>query len=118
MSEFVVNPGGGKKQTGGKPTSNQVPMAFIYALSKHMDIGMLKYGFGNWCRGLLQSQALESIRRHSDRLRAGEDIDPETGSSHYVSIAANAMMAWSLEQVGRLTDDRKEVFIDTQLTKP
>lgn len=110
--EFTVNPSGGKKHTGGKPTYNQVPEAFVAALSVHMAKGAEKYGFGNWRKGITQSQALEATRRHYTKLRTGEDIDPETGSSHFLAIAANAMMAWCLEQDGKLTDDRAEVYID------
>lgn len=109
---FTVNANGGKKHTGGKPTANQVPEAFIEALSRHMDIGAVKYDFANWWKGLTFSQPSESIRRHNALARAGEAVDPETGSSHWVAIAANAMMAWTLEQNGRLEDDRSKVFID------
>lgn len=112
--EFTVNPSGGKKQTGNKPTANQVPVEFINALSKHMDTGAKKYGFGNHAKGMTESQVLESIRRHADKRRCGENIDPETGSSHYLAVAANAMMAWMLEQHGRLADDRKGFYIDLE----
>ncbi len=110
--EFTVNAEGGKKQTGGKATFNQVPEAFVAALSKHMDIGAEKYGFGNWLLGLTESQALEASRRHIGKRRAGQNVDPETGSSHYLAMAANAMMAWCLEQEGKLKDDRAEFYVD------
>lgn len=112
--EFTVNASGGKKQTGGKPMFNQVPEAFVAALSKHMDIGAQKYGFGNHAKGMTESQVLEATRRHYAKRRTGENVDPETGSSHYLAIAANAMMAWSLEQAGRLQDDRKGFYIDLE----
>lgn len=110
--EFTVNAKGGKKQTGNKPTFNQVPETFVAALSKHMEIGAQKYGFKNWTLGLTESQALEATRRHVGKRRTGENLDPETGSSHFLAIAANAMMAWCLEQAGQLTDDRETYFVD------
>lgn len=111
-SAFTVNPGGGKKHTAGKPTTFQVPETFVVALSAHMTIGAVKYGFKNWFKGLLYSQVLESIRRHYGKLRIGQDIDAETGSHHLLAVAANAMMGWVLLQLGKLTDDRKDVFVD------
>lgn len=114
--EFTVNASGGKKQTGGKPLFNQVPEAFVAALTAHMQIGSVKYGHANWCKGMTESQVLEAGRRHYAKRRGGENIDPETKSSHYLAEAANAMMGWCLEQAGKLEDDRAAVYVDSFVT--
>ncbi len=115
--EFTVNANGGKKQTGGKPLFNQVPEAFVAALTEHMQIGSVKYGHANWCKGMTESQVLEAARRHCAKRRGGENIDPETRSSHYLAGAANMMMAWCLEQAGKLEDDRTSVYVDSFVQK-
>lgn len=107
-----VTPAGGMKHLDNKKNSGEIPVVFITALHIHMSLNRTKYPFGNWIKGLNYSMVLESIRRHSDAMRRGEDLDPETKSHHFLGVAANAMMGFVLLQLKRLADDRRETFMD------
>lgn len=56
--------------------------------------GAKKYGDRNWEKapGLRSLQFFGSMRRHLNKWRAGEDIDPESGEPHLAHVGANCMM--------------------------
>lgn len=117
---FKVNEHGGRKEIAGKRYNHHVPKSFILDLAEHLEIPNKpsaeypngKYPHGNWQLGLTEADCIDSIERHTDALKRGELIDPSTGTSHALGVAANAMMYHELRRIGRLELNGDKVFIE------
>jgi len=46
------------------------------------NMGISKYGLGNWLKGQVLSTALDSVFRHATAIMNGEFIDEESGEPH------------------------------------
>lgn len=110
---FIVNPEGGKKETGGKRSNHGVPMESIWNLSDHMMKNALsKYGHRNYQRGMRLSQFIDAAESHLAALRRGEMVDPATGESHIDALGANWLMMDVCRRLGTLNVDVAEVYAD------
>jgi Domain of unknown function (DUF5664) len=90
----------------GKPPIHMVPPECIEALALHYGVGAKKYAEYNWAKGMLWTRCYDSLMRHALAWMRGEDIDKETGTSHLICVAWNALtLFWyQLKNVG--VDDR------------
>ncbi|WP_204332940.1 dATP/dGTP diphosphohydrolase domain-containing protein, partial [Klebsiella pneumoniae] len=68
--------------------------------------GAIKYSANNWRRGGSWTSGYESLQRHLDAWREGEDIDDESGLPHLAQIAFGVMLLIEFYDKGIGTDDR------------
>jgi len=64
----------------------------IESTCAQFDFGAKKYKAWNWAKGMKWSVPLACIKRHLWALLNGEDIDPESGVSHWGAIGCNLVM--------------------------
>src|SRR5688572_10930078 len=68
---------------------------------------------GNWRNGFSWMETLDSINRHEEAFKAGEDLDPELLTYH----AANAAWGWisilEFYKIYPQGDDRKHAYLNT-----
>lgn len=71
--------------------------------------GARKYGEFNWRQKKVKRTVyLDAIERHLIALRAGEDIDPDSGLPHEAKIGACCALLLDAAAAGCLIDDRYE----------
>lgn len=105
---------GGLRFNEGKPRYDLIPPEFMDALAAHFEIGSRKYSDRNWERGMGWCKCFASMMRHAWAWMRGEDIDPETGSHHMISVAWNAMAiyTYAARKIGE--DDRPNTSKDSE----
>jgi hypothetical protein len=91
----VVDPvtGGRKGQKLAQPS--QIPPDVLWELAEHYGKGNAKYpdvdGKPNWQRGYSWRLSVDALTRHLLAFLMGEDMDPETGSSHLIAVIWHCM---------------------------
>ena len=98
-----------KGEAGAKKDPMQcIPLNALAPIAHVMKLGSIKYGPSNWLNsdgvGLLTYKG--AVLRHLAAIDRGEDIDPESGQSHWAHIAASCMIILDAEANGQLIDDR------------
>lgn len=94
------------KQIEGKPPVELVPPAGIIAEAFVFGYGVVKYGRGNWRKGIKYSHHIGATLRHVYAFMRGEDVDPESGLHHLWHAKTNlAILIASIED-GLGEDDR------------
>lgn len=106
MSEKAI----GIKHDGEKPDMSLVPAAALLEEAAVWTFGKKKYSAYNWHNGIVYSRILSAMSRHLELLKAGIDLDYETGKHHGAAIRCCAAMLiqFSLEQRTSL-DDRMKI---------
>ena len=66
----------------GKTQLNLIPPAVIDELGRALTYGAEKYDKNNYRKGMEWSKVLDSLQRHINSFRSGEDFDPESGLPH------------------------------------
>lgn len=109
MADAALNP---KHAAGAaRPNYRHVPASGLYAVGKVMDLGAAKYGPFNWrSTGLCLQTYIDAIRRHTDALAGGQNIDPESGESHMAHVAACALLVLDCIDRRNLVDDRPTIL--------
>jgi hypothetical protein len=107
----VVDPvtGGRKGQKLAQPS--QIPPDVLWELAEHYGKGNAKYpdsedGKPNWQRGYSWRLSVDALMRHLLAFLMGEDIDPETGSSHLIAVIWHCMTLRWFQLNGKGTDYR------------
>lgn len=86
---------------GTFPAGALVPVARVF------QVGAEKYGRLNWRTAGIQVTTYESaVMRHLLALMDGQDVDPESGQSHWAHIAAGAMIVLDATGLGKVANDR------------
>lgn len=103
---IVVDPKTGGKKGSKLQRTDLLPTDSLLKIAEHYGRGALKYEARNWEKGYAWSLSYAALLRHLFAWWGGEDIDPETGSSHMVAVGwhALALIAFENREVG--TDDR------------
>lgn len=90
-----------------------IPPAALAALAEHYGRGEAKYPSdpegavgANWRRGYRWGLSYAALMRHLEAWRAGESVDPETGSHHLTAVAWHAFALFTFESEGLGSDDR------------
>lgn len=109
----VPDAGGTKRTDGGmlRFNSGKLRMSLVPAsLSRYtaaaLGYGEIKYSANNWRRGGSWTSGYESLQRHLDSWREGEDIDAESGLPHLALAAFGIMLLIEFYDKGIGTDDR------------
>lgn len=106
FEQRVVDPDtGGEKGTKPSQLGWIDPLALI-ELGNVAGYGAEKYAKWNYLKGYDWSLSYNAMMRHLNAFWSGEDIDPESGSSHLAHAAWHclALLAFSIRDKG--TDDR------------
>jgi hypothetical protein len=93
----------------GKPDYSLIPPDALRALAWVYTIGALKYDRYDWLKGMPWSEVLASADRHLEAIKAGEDVDPDTGLPHAALLAWNGFCLTTYLLRGLGTDDRVKI---------
>jgi len=102
----------GARFNNGKLRMSLVPASFGRYCAAGLGYGALKYAPHNWLKGFDWSQVLDSLQRHLDAFKEGEDIDAESGLPHLALAACNLAFLIEFFDKGKGNDDR--FFYDGQ----
>lgn len=113
--EVHVSPTGSLRYNAGKSEMCHIAPEFLMEFADLMTVSAKKYSKYNYAKGQELSTALDSLDRHLLAFKNSENVDPESGKSHLVHIAANAMILWCtvkyhLEQHPELDDRFKKML--------
>lgn len=80
------------KFDSGKPRFSLIEPNFALELAKVLTMGAEKYGPEDWkTTDNAHRRYLDALHRHLNAFERGEMDDPESGQSHLIHVAANAM---------------------------
>ena len=82
----------GTKDDQEKNRIELMPFDALVELGKLYTIGARKYGDRNWEKGIKYSRVFGALMRHAWAWWNREDNDPETGLSHIIHAAWNALV--------------------------
>jgi hypothetical protein len=83
-----------------KPRYGLIPSYPLYRLAMHYTNGAKKYGENNWIKGMPMSRTWESLERHVQAYKDGDQSE-----DHLAAIAWNAFaLMWYAERMPELND--------------
>lgn len=94
----VVDPKTGGEKGSKLARFDLIPAGPLTDLAEHYGRGAKKYADRNWERGYEWSLSFAALMRHAWAWWNGEDIDPETGSSHLTAVAWHAFALREFER--------------------
>ena len=111
MAGLLVPEADGTKSTmerhnAGKLRMSLVPASLGRYTAAVLAYGAIKYSANNWRKGGNWTEIYESLQRHVDSFREGEDLDPESGLPHLSHAAFNLMVLIEFFDKGLGNDDR------------
>ena len=94
----------------GKLQLSMVPPSLAAYCAAPLMYGAIKYERDNWRRGFNWTSIIDSLQRHLDQFKIGEDFDQESKLHHMAHVACNvAFLIEHIEQgLGR--DDRTQLL--------
>ncbi len=98
----------GNRNNEGKPKISLIfdaPLA-LSSLAAVLEHGAKKYGRGNWLQGLVYTEIVDSLARHTLLFMNGEELDEESGLPHVSHMMANTLFLAQLHLSNSGTDDR------------
>ena len=98
----------GSRNNTGKPRLSLVVEAreAVEGAAHILGRGLIEYGRGNWRKGLMRTEVIDSLLRHATAYAASEDIDPKTGEPHVDFITCTALFLDTLHRTHPHLDDR------------
>ena len=95
----------GQKFDGEKEPLDLLPPEAIFEIGRVLRAGKIKYGTANWAKGIQISRLVAAALRHIFKFLAGEDLDPETKTSHLANASTNLLFAiWMMKNRPDLDD--------------
>lgn len=106
MTEVIhTSETGGEK--GRKPeTYSLIPVGPLAELARVYGYGASKYSDNNWRKGYPFSWSIDSLYRHIEAFRLGQNIDPESGLHHLAHANFHLMTLQEFQGAGSGQDDR------------
>lgn len=90
--------GDGYKRSMDDPAKSPltlVPPLFIRGIADVLKFGARKYARGQWMRGMSYSEVIDALKRHTEAIENGQDIDPDSGLPHEYHIGCcAAFLSW------------------------
>lgn len=113
--DVEVTKTGSLRYNNDKPQMHHIPPKFLLELADLMTQSAKKYSRWNYAKGQPFTMPYDSMMRHICKFMDGQDIDEESGKSHLLHVAANAMIMWTTQEY-RLSeypelDDRFSNFL-------
>lgn len=96
------------KHDAAKPRMDLLPPLALKAMARVLTLGAAKYGDTNWRQIPREerSRLVASLLRHVTAAMAGEDLDPESGESHWAHAASNAAFLCELFELDKIAEDK------------
>lgn len=91
----------------GKPRFSLIPPYPLEEVAKVLTMGALKYSDRNWEKGMKWTRCIDSLERHLNAFKKGENVDPESGLPHLAHVCVNSMFLLQYEKTYPQGDDRK-----------
>lgn len=91
----------------GKPRFSLIPPAPLEEIAKVLTMGAEKYGDRNWEKGMKWTRCVDSLERHLNAWKSGENLDKESGLPHLAHVCVNSMFLLQYEKTYPQGDDRK-----------
>ena len=104
--------GTGKRYNQGKTQLDLIPPFVIEELGKVLTFGAEKYDRNNYRKGMAWSKVIDSLMRHLNSFRAGEDFDPESGLLHLSHILTNTAFLLEYTRIYPQGDDRVKKYLE------
>lgn len=99
-----------------KAPLRDVPASLLAFVAPVFALGARKYGRLNWRTQPIREVAyIEAAERHLLALKDGQDIDPESGVSHWAHLAATAGIVLDARSVGTLIPDDRTPGVTAEL---
>lgn len=103
-----TNPKELRAEADGKPPLDYLEAAGDAETAYVMKHGADKYGYRNYTVSPCKVRTYTgAVGRHLDAIKLGEDIDPDSGRSHWAHIRACCDVVMGADSAGMLVDDRK-----------
>ena len=96
----------------GKTQLNLIPPAVIEELGRALTYGAEKYDKNNYRKGMEWSKVLDSLQRHINSFRSGEDFDPESGLPHLSLAMCNLVFLSEYTRIFPQGDDRVKRYLE------
>jgi Domain of unknown function (DUF5664) len=103
-----MNTDEGLRYNEGKTLFDCIPPYAEKMLAEVLTQGAKKYEERNWEKGMAYSKVINSLMRHLNKFRMGEDIDEESGLPHTAHIAINAIFLLEYGVTHPEKDDRRK----------
>lgn len=100
------------KKDKGKPRYSLIPPNALEGVAMVLTFGAEKYEPNSWQRIEEVERYLDALMRHTEAIRKGEIIDPESGELHTAHISANAMFLHEFFLIERTPIDILEYLKD------
>lgn len=108
VNETINVDGKGKRFDTGKPKFSLIPPYPHQQIAKVLTMGAEKYEDRNWEKGMKWTRCIDSLERHLNAFKSGEDLDPESNLEHMAHLAVNAMFLIEYMKTYRQGDDRSK----------
>ncbi|GJE78116.1 dATP/dGTP diphosphohydrolase domain-containing protein [Methylorubrum suomiense] len=105
-TERTEAPAVGLRFNSGKIRLSLVPSSLNRYAAYGLMYGAAKYDEHNWRKGFKWTEVYESMQRHLDAFREGEDLDDESGLPHLALAACNLSFLIEFYDKGSGKDDR------------
>jgi len=99
---------GGARFNEGKLQYSLLTPEMLEGIGKVMMMGAEKYGRDNWLKGLPWMSCYDSMMRHVEAWRKGEDADKESGLPHIAHALTNLAFLLTYIQRGLGEDNREK----------
>lgn len=96
----------GLRYNEGKPRIGLISPFADRELARVLTKGAEKYDANNWKHGMSWLEVCDSLERHLNSWKAGEERDTETGCLHMAHVMCNAMFLTEYYQIAQKYDDR------------
>jgi hypothetical protein len=111
-SDRRIIDGGGLRFNEGKTQIDLIPPDVIEGLGKVLTFGADKYDKNNYRRGMKWSNVINSLLRHINAFRAGEDFDKESGLLHLDHAMCNLVFLREFMRIYPQGDDRLHKYLE------
>ena len=101
----------------GKPRFSLVSPIAHEELAKVLTMGAQKYAPYNWMKGLPFMEVIDSLERHVNAFKRGENMDKESGLHHMAHVMCNAMFLIEYIEAGKENFDDRPNKPDNKVTK-
>lgn len=97
----------------GKTQLGLIPPHSLEQLGRVLTFGAEKYTRNNYRKGMKWSKVLDSLERHINAFKSGEDYDEESGELHMAHVMCNASFLLEYYSIYPQGDDRVHSYLET-----
>lgn len=97
---------GATRDNKGKIQLSMVPTSLSEHVAQVLMFGAKKYDRDNWRKGFPWTSVCDSLERHLNAWKRGEDYDPESGLLHLAHIGCNVAFLIEFFETKNGLDDR------------